>query len=158
MDSYLPEPANRGADHVHTALQALVQQPDTDEVRGALQTLCMYFKNILDNVDETKYRRISYTNPRYKRFAAKFASFERLFIATGFVANGTGALEWQPLAQSLDSKAKADEASVQLLRFAHASCDQARAALPPTAAAAATAAVAGEMGAGARRPSGMSSA
>jgi hypothetical protein len=147
MDNYLPEPAaSRGADQVHNALQAMLQSSEIEDLRAALQSMLLYYKNILDNVEETKYRRISYTNPRYKKFAAKFPAFERMFLAAGFVASG-GAMEWQPLSQSLDSKAKADDASIQLLRFAYNSIEQARTALPSTipavaAAAAPTASVA----------------
>jgi hypothetical protein len=153
---YAPPPAPlRGPDHVHNALQALLQSSlassmssstsgpsfaaaDADEVKSALQSLLLYFKNILDNIDDTKYRRVASNNPRFKRFSSKFPAFEAMFTAAGFVTKGA-ALEWQPLSMAADASAKPDESSIQLLRFALTSVEQARAALnAPTAATAAT--------------------
>ena len=137
----------RGPDHVHNALQALLQSSlassaaaDADEVKSALQSLQLYFKNILDNIDDTKYRRVASNNPRFKKFASKFPAFEAMFTAAGFVTKGA-ALEWQPLAMAADASAKPDESSIQLLRFALTSIEQARAALSASNAVTAATAV-----------------
>jgi hypothetical protein len=84
---------------INTAVQAVKGQNEPGKLKVAFNMLEMLLKNLVENPDVPRYRKIVMTNRNFKKCLGDVEGHEELLTACGFVKNGKN-FEWSLLPKS----------------------------------------------------------
>ena len=81
-------------ERMEQALRELHRQNSATAIQEGAGILCMYVKNLIDNSDKPRYRRISTANENFKSKIALLDGHYEFLQSIGFTKKGTSMLEW----------------------------------------------------------------